>query len=98
MCGKTDIKELAQVLSVCEFAVGADTGAMHLANAIGTKNVFIFGGSDIKETAPYGNNAKVITANLDCSPCREKCKFDREKCLEQIKPEVVFESVKEWIK
>ncbi|MBR3627439.1 MAG: glycosyltransferase family 9 protein [Elusimicrobia bacterium] len=98
LCGKTDIKELSQILSVCDLAIGADTGAMHLANAIGIKNVFIFGGSDIKETAPYGNNAKVITSNLSCSPCRGKCKFDKEKCLEEIKPNKVFESVKEWIK
>ena len=98
LCGKTDIKELAQILSVSDIAIGADTGAMHLANAIGIKNIFIFGGSDIKETAPYGNNAKVITANLSCSPCRGKCKFEKEKCLEQIKPDEVFESIKEWIK
>ncbi|MBO7610707.1 MAG: glycosyltransferase family 9 protein [Elusimicrobia bacterium] len=98
LCGKTNIKELSDILSVCEIAVGADTGAMHLANAIGTKNIFIFGGSDIKETAPYGNNSKVISANLNCSPCRGKCKFDKEKCLEQITPNIVFESVKEWIK
>ena len=98
LCGKTNIKELAGILSVCEIAVGADTGAMHLANAIGIKNLFIFGGSDIKETSPYGNNSKVISANLSCSPCRGKCKFDKEKCLEQIKPNTVFESVKEWIK
>ena len=98
LCGKTSIKELAEILSMCKIAIGADTGAMHLANAIGIKNIFIFGGSDVKETAPYGNNAKVITANLSCSPCRGKCKFDKEKCLEQIKPDNVFESVKEWIK
>lgn len=98
LCGKTNIKELAEILSVCEFAVGADTGAMHLANAIGIRNLFIFGGSDIKETAPYGNNSKVISANLSCSPCRGKCKFNKEKCLEQIKPNDVFEGIKEWIK
>ncbi len=98
LCGKTNIKELAGILSVCEIAVGADTGAMHLANAIGIKNLFIFGGSDIKETSPYGNNSKVISANLSCSPCRGKCKFDKEKCLERISPNDVFEGIKEWIK
>lgn len=98
LCGKTNIKELAEILSICEIAVGADTGAMHLANAIGIKNIFIFGGSDIKETAPYGKNSKVISANLSCSPCRGKCKFNKEKCLEQIKPNDVFEDIKEWIK
>lgn len=98
LSGKTNIKELAEILSVCECAIGADTGAMHLANAIGIKNIFIFGGSDIKETAPYGNNSKVLSANLSCSPCRGKCKFDKEKCLEQIKPNEVFENLKQWIK
>ena len=98
LCGKTNIKELAEILSICELAIGADTGAMHLANAIGIKNVFIFGGSDIKETSPFGNKAKVVSANLNCSPCRGKCKFDKEKCLEQIKPDEVFEDIKEWIK
>lgn len=98
LCGKTDIEQLAGILSICEFAIGADTGAMHLANAIGIKNAFIFGGSDIKETAPYGNNSKIISLNLSCSPCRGKCKFDKENCLQDIKPNKVFESVKQWIK
>lgn len=98
LCGKTNIKELAGILSMCEFAIGADTGAMHLANAIGIKNSFIFGGSDIKETSPWGQNSIILSANLSCSPCRGKCKFNKEKCLDLITPNKVFESVKQWIK
>lgn len=98
LCGKTDMLMLADILQKCTCAVGADTGAMHLANAIGLQSAFIFGGSDINETSPYGNNAAVITANLSCSPCRGKCKYNIEKCLEQITSEIVFERVKQWIK
>lgn len=98
ICGKTDIKELGSVLNFCKFAVGADTGAMHLANALGIKNVFIFGGSDINETSPYGDKSKIISAYLQCSPCRGKCKYDTEKCLQEIKPQAVFENIREWIK
>ncbi len=98
ICGKTNIKELAGVLQRCKFVVGADTGAMHLANGLGIKNVFIFGGSDINETAPYGIYSKVVSAYLSCSPCRGKCKFNTEKCLQQITPEAVFGNIKEWIK
>lgn len=98
ICGKTDIKELAGVLKMCSFVIGADTGAMHLANALGVKNVFIFGGSDINETSPYGDKSKIISAYLPCSPCRGKCKFDTEKCLREITPQAVFENIKEWIK
>lgn len=98
LSGKTNIKELAEILSICRCAIGADTGSMHLANAIGIKNVFIFGGSDINETSPYGQNSIILSANLSCSPCRGKCKFDKEKCLDLITPNKVFESVKQWIK
>lgn len=98
LCGKTNIKELAQILSKSLLAIGADTGPMHLANAIGVKNIFIFGGSDVYETSPYGNISKVFNSNLPCSPCRGKCIYDTEKCLEQIKPEYIFESVEQWIK
>jgi len=98
LCGNTNIKELAQILSKSLLAVGADTGPMHLANALGTKNIFIFGGSDVYETAPYGNISKIFNSNLPCSPCRGKCIFKTEKCLENIKSQDVFESIKQWIK
>ncbi len=98
LCGKTDIKELAGILSVCKFAVGADTGSMHLASAIGLNTAFIFGGSDIKETSPYAKNSIILSANLECSPCRGKCMFDEEKCLNLITPDKVFKSIQQWIK
>ncbi len=98
LCGKTDIAMLPAVLQKCKCAIGSDTGPMHLANASNVKCAFIFGGSDINETSPYGGKAKVISANLPCSPCRGKCKYDTEKCLEQITPETVLERVEEWIK
>jgi len=98
LCGKTSMAMLSYILRKSICAVGADTGAMHLANALGTKSAFIFGGSDINETAPFGDNCAVLNANLPCSPCRGKCKFNVEKCLEKIKPEQVIETIKEWIK
>ena len=98
LCGKTNILQLASILNKCKFVVGADTGPMHLANAIGVNSAFIFGGSDIKETSPYGNNSITISMNLSCSPCRGKCKYSSEKCLEQITPKTVFESIEKWIK
>ena len=89
---------MASILKKCKFVVGADTGPMHLANSLGTNSAFIFGGSDIKETAPYGNNSITISMNLSCSPCRGKCKYSSEKCLEQITSETVFKSIEKWIK
>ena len=98
LCGKTNILQLASILKKCKFVVGSDTGPMHLANAVGTNSAFIFGGSDIKETSPYGNNSITISMNLSCSPCRGKCKYDTEKCLEQITSDMVFKSIEKWIR
>ncbi len=98
LCGRTDMAELANILKKCICVIGSDTGAMHLANAIGTNSLFIFGGSDINETAPYGNNSIVLSAGLSCSPCRGKCKYSIERCLEEIKPKMAFESIQKWIK
>lgn len=98
LCGRTDILELANILKKCMCVIGSDTGAMHLANAMGINSLFIFGGSDINETAPYGNNSIVLSAGLSCSPCRGKCKYSIERCLEEIKPKMVFESIQKWIK
>ena len=98
LCGKTNILQLASILKKCKFVVGSDTGPMHLANALGTNSAFIFGGSDIKETSPCGNNSITVSANLSCSPCRGKCKYNSEKCLDQITPDMVFKSIEKWIK
>lgn len=98
LCGKTNILQLASILKKCSFVVGADTGSMHLANAIGTKSAFIFGGSDIKETSPYGNNSIVISINLNCSPCRGRCKYSTEKCLDGITPKMVMDKIEQWTK
>jgi lipopolysaccharide heptosyltransferase II len=98
LCGKTDISGLADILKICACVVGGDTGPMHLANAMGIKSLFIFGGSDINETAPYGGNSIVLNSGLKCSPCRGRCKYTVERCLEEIKPRTVFENIKKWIK
>jgi ADP-heptose:LPS heptosyltransferase len=53
ICGITNLQEFSAVLSKASVAVGADTGSMHLASILGVPSVFIFGDSDINETAPH---------------------------------------------
>ncbi|MDR3049894.1 MAG: glycosyltransferase family 9 protein [Elusimicrobiota bacterium] len=53
LCGQTDLKQLSAILSKSYAAIGADTGSMHLACLLNTPSIFIFGISNIKETAPY---------------------------------------------
>jgi ADP-heptose:LPS heptosyltransferase len=86
LCGKTSIEELAGVLSKSKIVVGADTGPMHLAAILDVPSIFIFGHSDINETAPY----------LGCFSLLIN-KEDKDN-IDAIKPETVFLEIEKWIK
>jgi ADP-heptose:LPS heptosyltransferase len=79
LCGKTDLKLLAAILSKSKAAIGADTGSMHLAAMMGIPSIFIFGASDINETAPLiGKFSLLINERAP-------------KNIDAIKPQEVFE-------
>jgi ADP-heptose:LPS heptosyltransferase len=94
LAGRTDLSVLAAVLERASVFVGNDSGPMHLAAALGTPTLGIFGSTSPAWTAPRGKAARVIgPAEVDCSPCfRKTCPFDRE-CLTGIAPENVANAV-----
>ena len=54
--GRTTLRQLATLLKQCHWAVGADTGPLHLATAVGTRVMgFYFSRARVHETGPYGN-------------------------------------------
>ena len=68
--GATDLPGLAALLSVCQLVVTNDTGPMHLAGAVGTPTVTLWGPSDPAEVCPVGaRDAQVTGAPLPCKPC-----------------------------
>jgi lipopolysaccharide heptosyltransferase II len=69
LCGRLDIVELAAVLEQLDLFVTGDTGPMHLAAAVGTPVVAIFGPSDPARWGPLGSPVRVVRARLWCSPC-----------------------------
>ena len=74
LAGLTDLPELAEVLRRARFAVTVDSGPMHLAAAVGTRCVSIFGPTAPWRTGPYGTGHIVVRKGLDCSPCfSRKC-------------------------
>ncbi|MBU1275944.1 MAG: lipopolysaccharide heptosyltransferase I [Proteobacteria bacterium] len=85
LTGRTGLKELAALLSLADAVVCTDTGVMHLAAAMGTKVVALFGPTAPWRTGPFGQNHIILRAGLECSPCFER--FCPElKCMEQISP------------
>jgi lipopolysaccharide heptosyltransferase II len=69
--GATDLQDLAALLSNLQVLVTNDTGPMHLATAVGTRTVSVWGPSDPSETAPPGGGHRLVTGDaLPCRPCR----------------------------
>ncbi|MGD2045256.1 MAG: glycosyltransferase family 9 protein [Gemmatimonadota bacterium] len=73
--GRTDLVDLAAILSVCDLVITNDTGPMHLAGAVGTATVSLWGSSDPCEVRQTGAGDTPVTgADLPCKPCyRNEC-------------------------
>jgi heptosyltransferase-2 len=94
--GETSLDVLAGTLSLAQACVCNDSGAMHLAAAIGTPLVALFGPTREWETAPLtrrGGRAEVITHRVWCRPCMlRECPIDH-RCMTGIDPGRVLLSI-----
>ncbi|OGR24365.1 MAG: hypothetical protein A2139_07630 [Desulfobacca sp. RBG_16_60_12] len=88
LAGRTSLTQLAGILRKSRLAVTTDTGAMHLAAALGTKIVALFGPTAPWRTGPFGEGHRVVRLGLPCSPCfKRRCPEPR--CLTDLTPEMV---------
>lgn len=87
--GRTSLKGLAALLKRARLLVTNDSGPMHIAAAVGTRVVALFGPTDPGRTGPYGVNHYVMTSGASCSPCfKRDC--DTIRCLTDISVESAF--------
>jgi len=94
LVGKTTLPELITLLKAAAAGVGPDSGPGHLAAAVGTPFVTLFGPTSAKRTAPYGCENLVVKAEMDCAPCYRKSCPDRNKeCMHSIRADAVMEKV-----
>lgn len=96
--GKSDLPTLAGVLSQAHAVVSNDSGAMHLAGAVGTKVVAIFGPTNERRTSPLRSSDEaplpvVLTHDVFCRPCMlRECPIDH-RCMRRIAAGMVFEAI-----
>lgn len=96
LVGRTTLLQLGAVLSRCAVVVSGDTGPMHLATAVGTRVIALFGASDPSRTGPVGEGHRVLqAAGVECVPCRKRtCKHAIPlECMERISVQDVFSAV-----
>jgi heptosyltransferase II len=90
-CGNTSLDEAIALIGMSKAVISNDSGLMHIAAALQTPQIAIFGSSDPAHTPPLSNKAKIIWLNLPCSPCHKRvCPLGHLKCLKDILPEQVL--------
>ena len=97
--GKTTVKQVAALIERCDALISNDSGLMHVAVAVGTPVIAIYGPTDINRTAPLGPDHKVIRHELPCSPCFKLEGDDQVQacphhdCLMTITPDEVYQVI-----
>jgi heptosyltransferase-2 len=95
LTGETTLPELLGVLSCLDGFVTNDSGPMHLAAALGVRQVAIFGSTDWRETAPFTDRAKVVREPVECAPCMQReCPIDH-RCMRAVSVERVTDATLE---
>lgn len=101
LAGKTDMRTLAAFIGKLDLFITNDSAPLHIASAMKTPTVAIFGPSKSNETGPYGNIHKVVEKDF---PCRYTCDEDVcnhkpfNECMEVITSEDVFSAAKTVLK
>lgn len=97
LTGKTSINDLPALLSQCQLFIGNDSGAMHVAAAVGLPVVAVFGPTDPFGTAPVTPRCSIVQEKPYCSPCfLRRCPTDH-RCMTRVTPEAVEASARQWI-
>jgi len=96
--GKTSLKELITLLTTADVLLTTDSGPAHLANALGTPCVVLFGAGNEHNTAPFNDiNRTVIRADqLPCEPCvKNTCKlYDLPECMNLLPEKRIVDELK----
>lgn len=93
LTGKTSLKELAWLIKQSDVFIGGDTGPMHLAAALGTPVVALYGPTDTVRNGPYGQGNIALIAGRDCVGCwKRRCRKGLD-CLAAIQADDAFAAV-----
>ena len=97
LVGKTNLRQLAELLKRSKLIITNDSAPLHLGCAVGANVLAIFGPTDPKKYGPTGEFDTVISKKLHCSPCESAtCAYNYE-CMTSINPDEVFDAAKMMI-
>jgi heptosyltransferase II len=89
--GETSLAQFIELAAGCELFLTNDSGAMHIASALGVPTVAVFGATDDVATGPTGPMARVVREQVECSPCLlRECPIDH-RCMTRVEASRVVE-------
>jgi ADP-heptose:LPS heptosyltransferase len=103
VAGALDLVTLSAVLADLDLLVTGDTGPMHLASAVDTPIVALFGPADPRRYGPRSSSQRIIRVDLWCSPCGqvrlppERCRGHVPDCMDGIAVDVVVAAAGELL-
>ncbi len=101
MAGSATLLQLGAVLKRCDLLISGDTGPLHLATAVKTRVVALFGAADPARTGPVGPGHRVIQAkDARCVPCRSRVCSNKVylDCMEKITVQDVLDVVLDMLR
>ncbi|MEP7353454.1 MAG: lipopolysaccharide heptosyltransferase II [Acidobacteriota bacterium] len=96
--GRTTLAEYIELAAACRVYLSNDSGAMHIASALGVPTVTVFGATNHVTTGPTGPVARIIRENVECSPCQKReCPIDH-RCMTRVDAARVARTALELLK
>jgi heptosyltransferase-2 len=82
--GETTLRQFIDLAAACRLFLTNDSGAMHIASALGVPTVAVFGATDDTTTGPTGARARIVREQVECSPCLLRaCPIDH-RCMTRV--------------
>lgn len=94
LVGKTSLSELVTLLKNSSVSVGPDSGPGHIAAALGTPYISLFGPTSAERVAPFGFEDLVVKGSIGCSPCyRRECPGLDKLCMRLISVDAIMHKI-----
>lgn len=96
--GRTSLREFIDLAAGCRVFLTNDSGAMHVASALGVPTVAVFGATNHEATGPAGAHSRVVRETVECSPCLlRECPIDH-RCMTRVEAGRVAREALELLK
>ena len=98
LSGRTSLGEAMALIDRCNAFVTNDSGLMHVAAALNTPLVAVFGSTNSTTTSPYSETSRIVRVPIECSPCMQPvCPLGHMNCMRQVSVDMVADAVKDLL-